>query len=183
MPLTSTVIAGVPAMPMKSSWFYGTGVDFSNNVNAWTLSVARAVPFQVLKPCTLAEIGLNLNQAGDAGSVFRVGLFSDNDGSVGTILEQGTIDGTLANYQKFTSSYQLVPGVVYWAAVVWQGGTSTSPSCVSCARGIPYIGVPSTPGNTSNNVSLSFTAAGAFTSNPTITASGGFGPKVWLKAA
>jgi hypothetical protein len=106
-----------------------------------------AVPFVVgsLGPVTAISLTIDIQSAGSAGSVVRLGIYSDTGGSPGAlILDAGTVVGTGTGPIAATISQALMPGL-YWLVAVGQGAPATQPS-LYVLNGqhtlIPATGVP-----------------------------------------
>lgn len=90
-------------------------------------------PFPIHEDMTLTGIGAYPATAGSAGSVFRMGLYTDNNGTPDAlILDAGTIDGTSNTIQTITISQAVTQGII-WVAGVAQGSPTTEP-VITCAR-------------------------------------------------
>lgn len=104
-----------------------------------TTALLRAVPFIVPNTVTLTKIGAEVTIAGEAGSKYRLGIYSNTDGRPDALLlDAGTIAGDSATVQELTISLTLTPGV-YWAAGVTQVVVTTQPTMRVSASGTPVI--------------------------------------------
>jgi len=87
------------------------------------------MPVAIVQPITITRIGAEINAAGQAGSLLRLGIYNDSNGIPGSLLlDAGTIAGDSAmSVQEITISQALSPGV-YWFAAVVQAAASTQPT-------------------------------------------------------
>lgn len=144
--------------------------------NALQNGTIRLVPFMIPHQITITKIGSEITGAGEAGSVLRLGVYSDNDGRPGALLvDAGTIDGTSTTVQEVTLAAPLTLGPAwYWAASVVQLAPTTQPTVrvANLAYG-PSIDCRVQP--VANYVNAGFSSAG-FSSGSlpgTITVTGG----------
>jgi hypothetical protein len=123
----------------------------------------RALPWVVTKTLTITRIGMEFTAAGDANSVFRLGIYGDDGSGYPTgapVLDAGTIStgtgnagtvatgGTPGGYEiTLGSPLTLAPGL-YWIGGVIQGVTTTQPT-IRIANGsslvnpMPMASIPS----------------------------------------
>lgn len=134
---------------------YKSGYTYSSPINGVTATLCtngalRAIPFPVGETTTFDKIGAEVTTIGEAGSVVRLGIYSDTNGiPVDLFADYGTIDGTSATYQTITPAggITLTPGL-WWLASVAQLGTTTPPTCRFISQGQPFIGHAGNPSTT-----------------------------------
>jgi hypothetical protein len=125
--MMSSPIAGNP-VPSGQYIFPGGGqsVTTSNTMGIGTL---RIFPWYLPNSCTLTVLGAEVTTAGDSGSTYHLGIYSDTGafqpGSL--LLDAGTISGSTVAVQNITISQPLSPGV-YWIGGVVQNVTTTQPT-------------------------------------------------------
>lgn len=110
----------------KSLW-YTSGVHspgfspFANDICWWA-------PFDVESGAVLDRIGINVTGAGQAGSLIRLGLYSDTgDGWPGAlVVDAGTVDGTVVAFARKTINYTPTDTLL-WAAMLFTASPSTRP--------------------------------------------------------
>lgn len=137
-------------------------------------------PFVVHRTTTFDRIAVWLVAAGSAGSVIRMGIYSNvNDLPSALILDAGSvaIDTGIGAFREITINQQLTPGM-YWLASVCQ--YTGSPTFTGMS--IPSITVPSS-GNTVSGVKFEANVTGALPSTATPgVANGTQNPVVFLRA-
>jgi hypothetical protein len=89
----------------------------------------RLGPWVLERTLTIDRIGGEITAAGEAGSVLRLGIYSDNGNAYpnALLLDGGTIDGTSATTQVATVSLTLAPGL-YWIGGAVQAAPSSQPT-------------------------------------------------------
>lgn len=105
----------------------------------------RLVPWVVTRATTIDRLAAEVTVVGDAASVLRLGIYSDNGAGLPSalLLDAGTIAGNSAAVQQVTiSSTTLQPGV-YWLGAVVQGVTTTQPTVRTISTSMnPAIAIP-----------------------------------------
>lgn len=141
----------------KSGVYYFLGPTASTA----TLSnqVLRTTPVRFPKAVTLSKVGAEVTIAGDAGSVFRIGLWADDgNGYPGVLVSEiGTIAGDSATVQEISIALALGAGGYHIGGVV-QGVTVTTPTFRTAAS---VLGTGGAAANTSSQfASLGFQQTG-----------------------
>jgi hypothetical protein len=113
-------------------------------------ATAAAIPIFLDTDVTITELAAEVTTAGAAGSLLRLGLYSDNAGVPGTLLvDAGTVDATTTGVKTLTVSQAVSAGVV-WAVACSQGSPATEPT-LRTING-PIVGVPAiSAGSTSQS--------------------------------
>ena len=119
-PVPSALQAGADTgrgLQYKSGNYYLLQSGFAVSGVAMTLSQLRLAPWRVDSTVSIAKIGAEVQSAGSAGSLFRIGIYADDGYNYpgALVLDAGTIDGTSATVQDITlgSPTVLTPGM-YW---------------------------------------------------------------------
>jgi hypothetical protein len=156
------VVAGVTPKTVGVNWvpsnyvsgnYYGigfaTGITTTASSGNGNLRLSQWV---VTDSITVTRLAMSFTVAGDANSVYRIGIFN-HDAATGKpstlVLDAGTIStgtgnaGTVATggtpgIYELTVSQALTPGW-YWVGAVIQGVSVTQPT-VSIQNGIPFFG-------------------------------------------
>lgn len=124
-----------------------TNVSTSATLGVGTL---RVVPFYVARSTTFDRIGAEVSSAGEAGSKFRICVYSTGtDGRPDALVnDAGQIDGTSATVQTITSTTTLSAPGWYWAGGVVQSVVTTQPTMRTSAQGaygvmpVNYLSAP-----------------------------------------
>jgi hypothetical protein len=127
VPFTHTYISGS---------YYWAGHQHGSAPVAITAAQLRLTPYYVASPLTIAAIGMSVTGAGGAGSVVRIGIYSDNGaGYPGALFSDcGTIDGTSATVQEIDVNPDLsLARGLYWFGAVAQVGTLPTVRCGAAA--------------------------------------------------
>lgn len=111
---------------------------FPNGVPTSTIAETNgsinAFPVDILTAITIDRIGIDVATAGSAGSVMRVGIYSDDGtGKIpgALLLDAGTVDCTTTGLKELVISQALAIGR-YWFAAVPQGSPTTQPVIRCC---------------------------------------------------
>ncbi|HKX73157.1 MAG TPA: right-handed parallel beta-helix repeat-containing protein [Candidatus Saccharimonadales bacterium] len=121
-----------PAPPMPpSGWYFFPVSQAAASTNA-TLGngTLRLVPFYLPQATSISRIGSEISVVGQAGSLLRLGVYSDNLGLPGSLLlDAGTIAGDSATVQEITLGSPLALGAGwYWVGGAVQNAASTQPT-------------------------------------------------------
>lgn len=174
-------------VPMHSGRWYLPTAQIGLNATLGSNGFAIYVPYLIGKACTLNGIGINITVAGEAGSVVRLGLYTDLDGEPGALVSDfGTVIGTGTGAVPKVISQAVVPGW-YWTSVVPQVCPVTPPtySTPQSALGYGRVGATTIQTNQAGcyfegSISGALPAnAGAGLSPAAVTSAA----SVWLKAA
>lgn len=99
-------------------YYYPVGLPSA--ASALTINQLMAVPLAVGRTLTLDRICVNIGAVGTAGSVVRLGLYTDRDGLPDSLLlDAGTVDSTSTGAKEKTIS-QILPAGWVWLAGVAQ---------------------------------------------------------------
>jgi hypothetical protein len=94
-----------------------TGRQFTNEALLF-------IPIAIRQPVTVDRMQILVDTA-EAGVVARLGLYENNDGTVGSlIVDAGTVDCSTTGFKEVTINETLPSGIV-WAAFVPNGSTGT----------------------------------------------------------
>jgi hypothetical protein len=90
--------------------------------------VMHASPLVLLTAGTVDRIGVRSGNVGSAGSVIRLGIYSDNGNLYpgALLLDAGTVSGESANSDLEITISQALTAGVYWLVVVQQGAPVTT---------------------------------------------------------
>jgi hypothetical protein len=101
----------------------------------------RIVPWKVEREFTLAELGADISTAGEAGALYRIGLYGDAGTGYpgGLLVDAGTVaaDTTGVKMAAFTP-ITITPGL-YWVGGVVQNVVTTQPTIRTVASWEPPI--------------------------------------------
>ena len=148
----------------SGSYYFTASTSNATTTTGHGTGTLRCNPWAVVRQVTIARIGMEFTAAGDANSVFRLGIYADDGGGYPTgapVLDAGTIStgtgnaGTVATggtpgvYEiTLGSALTLSPGL-YWVGGAIQGVTTTQPT-IRIVNGsnmiapIPMASIPST---------------------------------------
>jgi hypothetical protein len=121
-------------------------------------------PVVVDRPVTLSGLSVNVTSAGTAGSVHRLGIYSDGSNGLpqSLILDAGTVDTSTTGLKTAAISYLLVPGIRVWLATAQQGAPATN-ATLTYNNGVVAMGSYSTnPGSLVGSYYLASSYTGAF---------------------
>lgn len=119
----------------------------------------RVMPMYSPVPVPIDRFGANVTVVGEAGSVFRLGIYAD-DGSYypgALLLDAGTIAGDSATVQEKTTFLWLPAGIV-WVGGAVQGAPTTVPTMQTVA-GVNHA-TQTSSNATSSGTTIGFAAAG-----------------------
>lgn len=90
----------------------------------------HAVPFYVGRAVTVDALGTNLNPAGSAGSVIRLGIYrAGTDGLPNQlVVDGGTADSASAGNKQVTFTATALSVGLYWLVIAPQGAAATRPT-------------------------------------------------------
>lgn len=129
-----------PTAYVSGSYYYCNSASANATSNALTADRARTSAWLITAPLTIATLTAEFTAAGDANSVFRIGIWNDDGfGRPGTLLlDAGSIStgtgnagtvatgGTPGEYEV-TASLTIPPGLYHVGGAV-QGVTTTQPT-------------------------------------------------------
>jgi hypothetical protein len=124
-----------------SSYYFCNSSGSTATSNSLTNGTLRVGPWVVTKTLPIVRLGAEFTVAGDANSVYRIGIYADDGSGNPTgapVLDAGSIStgsgnaGTVSTggtpgVYDITVSLTLTPGL-YWVGGVVQGVTSTQPT-------------------------------------------------------
>lgn len=180
-----------PWPPMASGRYYRVPNATVATSAALGINVGRYVPKFIPSTTTLSRIGAEVTSAGEAGSKYRLGIYSDNGFGrpSALILDAGQIAGDSVAIQELTINQTLTRGW-YWFVGVVQSVVTTQPTIrtanvpVEASLAGDLNTEPVGAGELSfgfiQNVSL---ISGALPSTPTVAGNTGTGPMIFVKVA
>jgi hypothetical protein len=185
-----------PQAYVSGNYYYCNGLSTATTAALGNGSL-RVSPWLVTTTLSLAALFIDLTVAGDANSVFRVGIFADDGTSRPStlVLDAGTIStgsgnagnvstsGTPGVYQ-ITASATLQPGL-YWVGGAVQGVTTTQPT-LRTTTSVLTPGGPlgtSLPGAGNNHVAFFKSSVTGALSSLTGPTSVGVAPRIGYKVA
>lgn len=184
---------GMPAKAGQWQILGGTAASGSTTTFGTTASNSNSEikfqPFWVGKRIGVSGLALEIGAANDGGSaVLRLGIFSDNDGRPGTIVEQGSASINTATTKEITWTEVFLDPGWYWIGWGVQGlnTSGTNPTFRQSGGAMATSTQSSVPNgsSTQHNQRLRATISGTFASNPTIgTEIGSTLPSLWLKVS
>jgi hypothetical protein len=175
--------------PMTTGKWYSAWATAGLSATAAGFSNGRmvAIPIQFGKACTLNGVAIRVTIVGEAGSVCRLGLYTDADGVPGSLVaDWGTVAGDSVAVPTLTPS-TLVSAGWYWQAIAFQAAPTTRPT-ISVYQTTPVSNrVGDSSAGTVAGVScyVQDSVAGALPANFSTAGTLGVGntPTIWLKAA
>lgn len=175
--------------PMSSGvWYSPAGTaGFGAGVAGFANARMYLVPILFGKACTINGVAMRVTSGGEAGTLLRLGLYTDVDGVPGSLVaDWGTVDGATIAVPTLTPSTAVAAGW-YWQAVAFQLCPTTRPT-ISIFQNSPpsnRVGGGSAGVTGGNTAYFQDTVAGAlpgsFTNNG--TAALAQTPVIWMKAA
>lgn len=115
----------LPVAPAISGAIIGTLASALGSIQLGNANL-YFVPIIIDRPITLTALSINVMTAGTAGSVFRLGIYTDNNGSPSNlIIDAGTVDTSSTGLKSASVSQTLTPGR-YWFAGAQQGAPTTT---------------------------------------------------------
>lgn len=129
----ATIPQMVPGFSYSPPGSWGS-VQFSNGALAFMRLQTRGV--------TIDQIWCQVQTAGSAGALVRLGLYADAGGKPGALLlDAGTVDATVAGVKTIAVNNLVLPVGPIWTAVVNQGAAATLPVLYGTGTGVAE-GVP-----------------------------------------
>lgn len=116
--------------PSAGQYFYTTSPQAVSTDNAHGIGLARLLPWLVRTTTTIDRLGAEVTAVGDAGSKFRIFLYSDAGNCIpgALVVDAGQIAGDSATVQELTiAATTLTPGL-YWIGGAVQAVTSLQPT-------------------------------------------------------
>jgi hypothetical protein len=175
--------------PFQSGRYYLVPQSAASGSSATLgVSVAKAVPFTVPNSCVISRIGADISVIGDAGSLYRLGIYADDGtGRPGALkVDGGTVLGDSATVQEVTVNVALSPGL-YWAVGVVQNVATTQPTVRTASTNImlPLDAGTTIPGAAASNLGFQSTGvAGALAATFNVTGfAGNVVPRLFVKVA
>lgn len=172
----------------------GSGQTSNTLVN----NTLRLLPLVITKRVQIVRVGADFSAAGEANSVYRIGIYADDGAGLPTgaaLLDAGSIStgtgnaGTVATggtpgVYEITVAITLAPGL-YWFGGVVQGAPTTQPTMRTVnpavlTNSLPLAAIPS-----ANVTVIGFSMTGASGALPTWsgTTTSGSGPRLFYRVA
>ncbi|MDT0223436.1 hypothetical protein [Gordonia sp. AC31] len=125
-----------------------TGTGTNNTIPDGALRVA---PWFVPRPIVISELGLEIITAGNARSVFRIGIYADDGtGYPGALIsDAGTVPADAVGQPKITGLSISLPAGLFHVGAAQQGGVATIPNVRTPGAAMLPLGVTSVGSNTS----------------------------------
>jgi hypothetical protein len=145
------------------------------------------VPVLFGKACTLNGIAIRVTIVGEAGSVCRLGLYTDADGLPSTLVaDWGTVPGDAVAVPTLTPSTAVQTGW-YWQAIAFQAAATTRPT-LSIYQNSPAsnrVGDASAGSTSGVNNYFKDGISGALPATASLDGTLGLAstPAIWMKAA
>ena len=142
METVDQTMVGVP--PMR--WNAATYVRFpigAATVGTLSLTQNRSFATGIYVPSggSIDRVAVEVTTAGGAGSVFRMGLYSDSNGAPGALIsDEGTVDSATTGFKEDTVAWTDLTGGLYWIVTAAQVGTAPTVRSVTTptATAAPY---------------------------------------------
>lgn len=141
-PVTNGVAVQGPQRPLANSFVVPVSAGASTPSKVLGNETLRAYPIDVQEVIEILALGAEIVKVGEAGSVFRLGLWAELNGIPGALLKEfGTIHGDSATVQEATPGSPLVvtPGRYFLGAVL-QGAPATQPEVTACNAAAAGVG-------------------------------------------
>lgn len=172
--------------PIAGQWYTTAGYD-NFATSQFLNGTMSACPFDVSVDHTFTAIGVGVNTGGSAGSVYRLGIYTDSNVYPGSLVaDYGTVPTTAQGAQTIAISAALAQGR-YWLAAAAQGSPVTLAQLQASSVPATLLGFSAIPINaTMANESLGVQVTGITGALPaTFPGGGSFSAgvqAVWLKA-
>lgn len=128
--------------PAAGAWFTPTGMRQSGSDVAPAAGVLGAQALILGTSTTLTDLWVQVGTAGDIGSRFRLGVYTNRSGDFypdSLLVDAGTVPADVVGRQGITGlTLALKPGV-YWLAGVSQSFVTTAPLYKNSVRGVAYF--------------------------------------------
>lgn len=145
----TTNVAPLPPNIASGSYFY-TSSQNNNSTTSNTLGVGtlRVTPWYVPRGVSIARLGVEFTGAGEAGSLFRIGVYADNGSALpgALLLDAGTVSAASVAKVETTVSLTLAAGF-YWIGGAVQNVVTTQPTVICTAPSYtpPMVIAPHAP--------------------------------------
>lgn len=170
------VDAGAKAGQKSGRWYFPVGASATELV--LVQNRLYFVPVLLHRRRIPSQIGVYVSTAGGVGTVFRFGIYADNEGDPATLLEQGSMGVAAATGTKFAALTQPRDPGMYWLGLVQQGD-ATGAGVRSTSIASPLVGAIGAAGGSpgyhyAGTVAgaLSSITAGSVNESPTVPAIG-----------
>jgi len=153
-------------------WWYTSPFYGGPTGTAWPIiNRAYATRFFFHRPTAITAVGINVTAAGTASNVVRLGLYTDNNGSPGIILDQTTVAGDSTGQKTWTLTTPLSFSGLFWIAAAPQGSTSPGSTWMANAVNIFHTNNSSASMNLGsfNSASVYWNTSTTFADNPSVT--------------
>jgi len=109
----------------SGQWWYASAFYSSPVSTAWPI-INRAYATRCFfhRPTTITAVGFNVTSGGTASNVVRLGLYTDNNGSPGIVVDQTTVAGDSNGQKTWTLTTPLSFTGLFWIAAAPQGSST-----------------------------------------------------------
>jgi hypothetical protein len=161
--LDARYAAAAPPPPAGGNYFYTACESTTSTSNTLGNGTLRVAPWLVGRTVTIDRLGAECTSAGEASSLFRLGIFRDNGSCYpGSLLvDAGTIAGDSATVQVATISNLTIPPGLYWIGGAVQAAPSSQPTMRTMGTWVPPVHFPigtATPGTAGSPYGYSATS-------------------------
>lgn len=179
-PIVATVTGVMKQRIKTGTWITTTGGSTSSGQPANGRFYAS--PIALTSGVTATSLAINVNTAGSAGSVMRLGIYADDGTTTPStlILDAGTVDTSTSGSKSITIN-QTLPAGVYWLVSVSQGSATTQPTLSTIGGNTPGLALSNNGmSNGAAALSADSSTTGALPANAPGMGSNGAAPKVGL---
>lgn len=120
---------GTP-VPSAGQYVFTTSPNQTGTSLALNVGTLRLAPWVVTRAIKLDRIGGDVATVGDAGSLFRLGIYGDNGSAYpgALVVDAGTIAGDSATVQDAPAISVSLAAGLYWIGGAVQAVTTTQPT-------------------------------------------------------
>lgn len=117
----------------SGSYFFPASQNGSTTSATLGVGTLRLTSWYVSKTISLAGLSVDVTAAGEAGSLFRIGVYADTGTALpgALVLDAGTVAVSAIAKVEATMSLTLAPGV-YWIGGAVQNVVTTQPTLTIC---------------------------------------------------
>jgi len=173
---------------MKSGLWYPTNAPaLSPGFQPFANDILWFLPMPVKSGMLLDRLGINISSPGQSGSLIRLGLYSDSDGTPGSLVADGdTVPGTVTAFVRATINYTTIDTLL-WFAALYTAAPATRPSVDGSSGVDPLIPGPDANPERGQRAALYATGYSAFPTNAPTISSGSLvpnatGPRGFVRA-
>jgi len=156
-----------PGQWWHASPFYGAPAG-----SAWPIiNRAYATRFFFHRPTTITAVGINVTVGGTASNVVRLGLYTNDNGTPGVILDQTTVAGDTTGQKTWTLTTPLAFSGLFWVAAAPQGSSTPGSTWMAAGSHLFHTGNSSASMNLTffNPSTLYWNTSTTFADNPSVT--------------